>query len=128
MKNLEKCKLKCFTDNIDPRESINQKNPTKSGWYINITPKQLGMPPSYEIKNIWSDINIPHASNFRERYLEMLEELPDPSKTYTTKRGEWKLIYDPGDHLLKWEKQKDKMKEEFMSGLKIGDEPGTTSP
>jgi len=44
----------------------------------------------------------------------MLEELPDPTKTYYTtgglfsKNNEWKLIYNTANSSLEWENQNDK--------------------
>ena len=59
----------------------------------------------------------------------MLEELPDPTKTYTTsglfsKNKEWRLKYNDVAHSLEWENQKDKTIIPFViqSPLNIGDQ------
>ena len=136
---LQECRRKCDRDNPDPDpiSIYNERNPTQSGWYITIT-GQWGQGPSYEIKNKSLAIEISRRAkdySLYEQYLDMLEELPDPTKIYTTtgifgsNKKEWKLIYNAETQLLEWENQKDKTKQPFViqSPLQIGDKTATKS-
>ena len=111
------------------------RNPTPSGWYITSNGPFQGYGPSYEIKNKSLAIEISSDNDYSlyQQYLDMLEELPDPTKIYTTgsmsNKTQWKLTYDSTQQLLKWENQKDKTKQPFViaSPLNIGDQMATES-
>ena len=130
---LQECTRKCDTDNPDPITRYEMRNPTPSGWYITIT-VELGQGPIYVIKNKSLAIEISRLTkdySLYKQYLDMLEELPDPTKIYTTGRmfnkTQWKLIYNAETQLLEWENQKDKTKQPFVihSPLQIGDKTAT---
>ena len=132
---LKECTRKCDTDNPDPITRYEMRNPTPSGWYITINGPFRDYGPSYEIKNKSLAIEISSNKDYSlyEQYLDMLEELPDPTKIYTTgsmsNKTQWKLTYDSTQQLLKWENQKDKTKQPFViaSPLNIGDQMATES-
>ncbi len=126
---MQECKRKCDTDNPDPITKYNERNPTPSGWYITINGPFQGYGPSYEIKNKSLAIKISSDNDYPlyQHYLDMLEELPDPTKIYTTgsvSKNHWKLTYDSTQQLLKWENQPDQTKKPFViaSPLNIGDQ------
>lgn len=131
---LKVCKQKCHTDNPDPKLKYNEISPTPSGWYVTIRGPFHGYGPSYYIKNNLLAINISSEADYTlyTKYLDMLEELPDPTKIYTTDReskdkDQWKLTYDSTQQLLQWENQKDHTKQPFVidSPLNIGDKTVT---
>jgi hypothetical protein len=106
------------------------KNATLNGWYITIE-AQWAIAPSYKIKNKSLGIEISRdIDKSFQAYLKVLEELPDPKKTYITtgmlglNKKYWKLIYNADTQLLQWENQTDKnTKQRFIieTPLKIGD-------
>lgn len=131
---LQECTRKCVIDNPDPITKYNERNPTPSGWYITFN-ETWGHGPSYEIKNKSLAIKISSDNDYPlyKHYLDMLEELPDPTKIYTTgsvfNKNHWKLTYDSTQQLLKWENQTDQTKQPFViqSPLQIGDKTATES-
>jgi len=135
---LQECRRKCDRDNPDPDpiSIYNERNPTPSGWYITIT-VDWGQDLIYVIKNKSLAIEISSRAkdySLYKQYLDMLEELPDPTKIYTTgsmfNKTQWKLTYDSTQQLLKWENQKDKTKQQpfvIASPLNIGDQMATES-
>ena len=127
---LKECRRKCDTDNPDPITRYTVDRPTQSGWYITYEPPYPGYGPTYEIKNKSIGIDIViitnHEQPFYENYLDMLEELPDPTKIYTTGSfvtKKWKLTYDPVSKRLQWVNQTDNTTQPFIiqTPLKIGD-------
>jgi hypothetical protein len=101
--------------------------PTQSGWYIKYEPPYPGYSPTYEIKNTSIGFGINSYNKSYQDYLDMLEELPDLTKEYTTGRflttNKWKLTYDSEPERLQWINQKDKTTQPFViqQPLKIGD-------
>ena len=130
---LRECNIKCDRDNPDPLTKYTVENPTPSGWYITYRAPFQGYGPTYEIKNKSIGIEIITNHNpLYQTYLDMLEELPDPTRIYITSglinKKEWKLTYDSKEGLLQWENQADKSnKQPFIieSPLKIGDKNAT---
>ena len=111
------------------------RNPTPSGWYITINGPFQGYGPSYEIKNKSLAIKISSDNDYSlyQHYLDMLEELPDPTKIYKTSsvfnKTQWKLTYDSTQQILKWTNQTDQTTQPFViqSPLQIGDKTATES-
>jgi hypothetical protein len=107
--NLQGCRLKCDTDNPDPiLNHYSKQKATPSGWYIENPWTGQGIGYNYEIKNDSLGITIssyPSGEQYTD-YLDMLYELPDPTKIYTTgsmfKNDIWKLTYDTEKRQLKW--------------------------
>ena len=128
---MKQCKRKCDidTDNPDPLTRYTQKTPTPSGWYITVIDQAIGQWGTiYGIKNISIGFEITNENKLYENYLDMLEELPDPTKTYTTGRWpskkKWKLKYNTDNSSLEWENQQDHTTKPFVinSPLNIGDQ------
>lgn len=134
--NLQGCRRKCDTDNPDPiLKHYSKEKATPSGWYIEKSFTGQGIGYNYEIKNDSLGITISSYSSGQQYtdYLDMLYELPDPTKTYTTPGGlfkparEWKLTYDTKKRQLEWVNQTDQTKEPtkepfvIQSPLTIGD-------
>ncbi len=100
---------------------------TSSGWYITHQPVYPGDSPTYEIKNKSIGFGINSYDQSYQYYLDMLEELPDPAKIYTTgtifTKKQWKLTYVPDTKRLQWVNQKDNTTQPFIiqTPLKIGD-------
>lgn len=124
-----------YCDTIYPLSNNEDvEHATLNGWYITIEPPFQGNPPIYKIKNnsvekIEISRDIDHPSSFQD-YLDVLEKLPDPRKTYITtgifgrNKKNWKLIYNADTRLFQWENQIDKnTKQRFIieTPLKIGD-------
>ena len=128
---LRECKQKCDTDNTDPITRYTVDRPTQSGWYITYEPPYPGYSPTYEIKNTSIGVGINSYNKSYQDYLDMLEELPDPRKEYTTSifltKNKWKLTYDSPSERLQWVNQTDNTTQPFIiqTPLKIGDKTAT---
>jgi hypothetical protein len=100
---------------------------TPSGWYIKHQPAHRDYHPIYYIQNKSFDFEINSYDKLYQYYLDMLEELPDPAKIYTTvtifTKKQWKLTYVPDTKLLQWVNQNDNTTQPFIiqTPLKIGD-------
>jgi hypothetical protein len=122
------CELQCKRQYPYNEELyINDTHTTDNGWYLY----------SYGT-HVWDDtIGVKHKtfSHDREHYLShtytsYVEELPDPTKIYTTSsflsrnKKNWRLKYNHKDHSLEWENQEDKTIKPFViqSPLNIGDQ------
>ena len=128
---LQECTRKCDTDNPDPiLKHYSKEKATPSGWYIENYYTGQGIGYNYEIKNDSLGITISSYSSGQQYtdYLDMLYELPDPTKTYTTPgllntKRKWKLTYDTEKNQLKWVDESDSTKQQpfvIESPLKIG--------
>jgi hypothetical protein len=130
----EVCKRTCDRIIPDPMKNYTKLNPTPNGWYLDksrLDDWGGGNKGGIEqvILNNSITIKIGEESHKKyDSYLDMLEELPDPTKTYTTgnlgSKEPWKLIYDTDDELLKWKNQNDHTQVvpfDIDSPLKIGD-------
>ena len=127
------CIKRCDTI-YPPLKHEDVENATLNGWYITIEANSGSNDPSYKIKNKSHGIEISRdiVKSFQD-YLHVLEELPDPKKTYITtgifgsNKKEWKLIYNAETQLLEWENQKDQTTQPFViqSPLQIGDKTAT---
>lgn len=115
--NLQGCRRKCDTDNPDPiLNHYSKEKATPSGWYIENYWSGQDIGYNYEIKNDSLGITISSYSSGQQYtdYLDMLYELPDPTKTYTTGsmfKKYWKLTYDTEKRQLEWVNQNDLTKE-----------------
>ena len=130
----EVCKRTCDRIIPDPMKKYTELNPTPNGWYLarsHINDWGGGASGGIEpvILNKSNTIIIGERSHKKYNdYLDILDELPDPTKIYTTgnlfTKKQWKLIYDTSDKVLKWETQdvsKELVPFDIGSPLKIGD-------
>ena len=129
---VKECEQKCYTDNPDPLKKYTQEHPTPSGWYIDSrSAGGHGHGIDNQIKNKSLDIIISAWDKNHKPYLDMLEELPDPTKTYTTGgwgfTKKWKLKYNAVSNSLEWENQENQTIKLFViaSPLNIGDSMAT---
>lgn len=148
------CKRTCDRIVPDPMKIYTESKPTPNGWYlISRLQRDGGGGPWSSVEMIISNksinnIEIGELSHKKYNdYLDILDELPDLTKIYTTgnllSEKEWKLIYDTSDKVLKWQNQNDNTEVvlfDIDSPLKIGDKmassnqakqnssPSTTTP
>lgn len=151
-KTYDDCKRTCDRIVPDPMKIYTKDKPTPNGWYL-----YSGSFPDYGGNGRGVEMVISNTTNntieigeysHREykHYLDILDELPDLTKIYTTNlfsKKKWKLIYDTRDKVLKWENQDDRKELvpfDIDSPLKIGDKmalsdqlkqnssPSTTTP
>lgn len=147
------CKRTCDRIVPDPMKIYTKDKPTPNGWYLSRGAKHDGGGGNYSSvemvisnKSI-NNIEIGQYSHLEyNHYLDILDELPDLTKIYTTGiigSEKWKLIYDTSDKVLKWQNQNDNTEVvlfDIDSPLKIGDKmassnqakqnssPSTTTP
>jgi hypothetical protein len=152
------CKRTCDRIVPDPMKIYTESKPTPNGWYLSSRPQHdwagggwggalRGVEMVISNKSI-NTIEIGEYSHLEyNRYLDILDELPDLTKIYTTgnigSKKIWKLIYDTSDKVLKWQNQNNNTEVvlfDIDSPLKIGDKmassnqpkqnssPSTTTP